>query len=328
VITSDSIPVSQDFIKSWSIPRFYALTRDLTRRAVRASSAHLRPLPSFFIIGPPRTGTSWLHEILKEHTLLPKLSKETRFFDVHFHRGAEWYRAHFTSSDKAHVVGEVAPTYFASSQARERIAKIVPAAKVVCIFRDPVDRVLSLYRLKRAYGMIPWSFEQAMVCDPELLESSKYATNLKEWQRALGADRVLPTIYDDLCVEPQSFVDSVVDFIGVPRFTLTQPQLRRIFASEPLTHPRSYYRTRSATMMADWCKARRLDRVVTTVKNSPLLKLFLGGGPPFAALPEDFALSLYEHFRPEVEELEVVLKRDFSQWKYGSSVLNSSQAAV
>jgi hypothetical protein len=302
--------------------------KGLTRNVVCSATGHLRPFPSFFIIGPPRTGTSWLHEILKEHTLLPRLTKETRFFDTHFHRGAEWYRAHFQGSDRERVVGEVAPTYFASSEARERIANTVPGAKVVCIFRDPVDRVLSLYRLKRAYGMIPWSFEQAIVRDPELIESSKYASNLKEWQRTLGTNRVLPTIYDDMRDEPQSYIDSVVDFIGIPRFKLTSLQVRHIHASEAMTHPRSYYRTRSATAMADWFKARRLDRVVTTVKNSPLLKLFLGGGPPFTDPSHDVSLRLYEHFRPEVEELEVVLNRDFSQWKYRRPVLDSSQGAV
>ena len=79
------------------------------------------------------------------------------------------------------LVGEVAPTYFASAQARERIAKTIPHAKVVCIFRDPVERVVSLYRMKRAYGMIPWSFEEAITRDSELLESSKYGANLPFW---------------------------------------------------------------------------------------------------------------------------------------------------
>jgi hypothetical protein len=51
-------------------------------------------LPSFFILGPPRTGTTWLHEVLRNHAELPSPTKETRFFDVHFHRGLDWYRAH------------------------------------------------------------------------------------------------------------------------------------------------------------------------------------------------------------------------------------------
>ena len=82
-----------------------------------------------------------------------------------------------------------------------------------------------------------------------------------------------------------------------------------------MTHPRNYYRTRGALAAADWCKARRLDLAVTVVKNSPLIKLFLGGGPNFAELSREVSLQLYEHFLPEVEELEALLNRDFSLWK-------------
>jgi hypothetical protein len=97
-----------------------------------------------------------------------------------------------------------------------------------------------------------------------------------------------------------------------PRFELAQSQLGHVFASEAMTHPRNYYRTRSATMMADWFKGRRLDMVVAAVKKSPLLKLVLGGGPPFGELSRELSLTLSEHFRPEVEELEAELNRDFS----------------
>src|SRR6266581_4418235 len=164
----------------------------------RATPARIRWLPSFFVIGPPRTGTSWLNEILNEYALLPSPAKETRFFDTFFHRGIEWYCAHYPHLGDNRPIGEIAPTYFASAKARERIAQTIPQARVVCIFRNPVERVVSLYRLKRAYAMIPWSFEQAIIRDPELMDSSKYATNLKAWRNALGTDQVLATVYDDL----------------------------------------------------------------------------------------------------------------------------------
>jgi hypothetical protein len=251
-------------------------------------------------------------------------TKETRFFDKHFHRGIDWYRAHYPGSDDDRPLGEVAPTYFASADARERIASTFPDTKVVCIFRNPVDRVLSLYRLKRAYGMISWGLEQAIMRDPELMESSRYATHLAAWRLALGKSHVLATIYDDLRNEPQRFIDTVVDFIGVRRFALTDAQIRYVHSSECMTHPRNYYWTRSATAMADWFKARRLDRVVAAVKSSPLLKLFLGGGPAFEELPPAVALRLYELFRPEVERLEEMLQRDLSAWKSPLSALEES----
>lgn len=274
-----------------------------------------RPLPSFFIVGPPRTGTSWLHEVLCPHVTLPHPTKETRFFDNYFDRGFDWYSAHFPVPTENRLVGEVAPTYFASSLARERIGETIPRAKVVCIFRNPVERVVSLYRLKRAYGMIPWSLEEAIVRDSELMESGKYGTNLKAWLRTLGADRVLATVYDDLRDEPQTYLNTMTDFIGIPRFDLAPSQMGPVFSSEAMTLPRNYYRTRSATAMAEWLKLRQFDTVVAAVKKSPLLKLVLGGGPPFAKLSRELTIKLHDHFRPEVEELEGLLQRDFSAWK-------------
>ena len=281
----------------------------------RGRQGSMQSLPSFIVIGPPRTGTSWLHDILSEHALLPHPTKETRFFDTHFHRGLDWYRAHFPKQSRNLPMGEVAPTYFASSEARERVAHTIPDVKIVCIFRNPVDRILSLYRLKRAYGMIPWTFEEALIHDPELMESSRYVSNYKAWRDTFGSDRVLATVYDDLRDQPQAFLDRVVDFIGVPRFKLSPSQIAHVHGSETMTHPRNYYRTRGATVMAEWFKARRLDKVVVAVKRSPLIKFFLGGGPAFTALPNNVSLSLYEHFLPEVEELESLLHRDLSAWK-------------
>jgi len=283
-------------------------------------------LPSFLIIGPPRTGTSWLHEVLREHAALPKLTKETRFFDTHFQRGMDWYRSHFPKKPADQPIGEIAPTYFASPEARERIGQVIPGARVICVFRNPVERIISLYRLKRAYGMIPWSFEQAIDRDPELMASSRYATNLKAWQRTLGKQQVLPTIYDDLRDEPQTYIDRLADFIGIPRFELTTAQVGYVHSSEHLTHPRSYHRTRYANNMADWFKARRLHRVVTAVKQSPVIKYLLGGGLAFSELPEDLALELYEKLRPEVEDLEVMLNRDLSAWKPMGAAVSSVSA--
>jgi hypothetical protein len=271
--------------------------------------------PSFFVVGPPRTGTTWLHEVLCGRVVLPSPTKETRFFDTHYERGMDWYQSHFRGGGTGLCVGEIAPTYFASSEARVRIAALLPRAKVVCIFRNPVERALSLYRLKRAYGWIPWTFEEALRQDQELVESGKYATHFAAWQQMLGEGQVLATVYDDMRDRPQEYVAMLADFIGIPRFHLGEDEMIRIHASETLTHPRQYRRTYCATRMASWLKARRLDHVVTAVKKSPFMKLLVGGGAAFGDLSTDLTHSVYEQFRPEVERLEQMLKRNFSEWR-------------
>jgi len=272
-------------------------------------------IPAFFIVGPPRTGTTWLHEVLRRGSQLPFPAKETRFFDWHFDRGLDWYLGHFADRLDRRAIGEVGPTYFASTIARERIAELAPGAKIVCTFRNPVDRILSLYKVKRAYGMSPWSFEEALVNDPELVDSGRYATHLRAWQSLFGEERVLSTVYDDLARDPQAYLDGITDFIEVPRISLSLSDESRLHDSETLTHPRSYLFNRLACSVAEWFKAERMDRLLVVLRRKTLLRLLLGTGPRFESLSAEARDRLYELFLPEVEELESLLKRDLSAWK-------------
>jgi hypothetical protein len=272
-------------------------------------------LPSFFVVGPPRTGTSWLYMVLRECAWLSHPTKETRFFDKHFERGLAWYAFHYGRVTDGRVGGEVAPTYFASPEARERIARLIPKAKIVCTFRDPVERIISHYRLKRAYGLIPWTFEEALHRDPELMESSLYSTHLKNWRTTFGDSQVMVTLHEDLQADPQSYLDQVADFVGVPRVNLRPSQMSPVLTSESMTEPRNYSWTRIAVLLADWSKARRLGRVVHAAKRLGAVRFFVGGGPAFPELPSSLRAKLRELFRSEVDSLEVMLNRDLSAWK-------------
>lgn len=272
--------------------------------------------PSFLVVGPPRTGTSWLHSVLKPYTTLPSPSKETRFFDLHFHRGFEWYGSHFPRRRKG-PTGEIAPTYFASAHARQRIAQTLPNAKIVFIFRHPLERVVSLYRLKLAYGMIRCSFAEALRNDPEFIHSGLYFSQLNEWRKLFPDRQLLVAIYDDLVNDPQAFANSIAAFIGAPGISLSPSQLKRVYSSERMTRPRSYLATRAATAFADWCKSRRLDRVVASVRESALIHLFLGGGKSFPTVSPATLDELATIFQPEVEAIESQLGRNLENWKSG-----------
>jgi LPS sulfotransferase NodH len=272
--------------------------------------------PSFIVVGPPRTGTSWLHRVLEPHATLPSPSKETRFFDQHFHRGFDWYGWHFPRMHRG-PIGEIAPTYFVSPEACERIAQTIPDARIIFIFRNPVERAVSLYRLKLAYGMYRWSFTEALRRDSELVDSGLYWTHFSEWRENFPDEQLLVMIYDDLARDPQAFVSRIASFIGLEDFTLSQSQLARVFSTERMMRPRSYFATRTATAFANWCKSRRLDHLVASVRESALIKLFLGGGESLPTLLPETLLELADLFRPEVEALELHLGRDLGNWKSG-----------
>ncbi|GAC1694531.1 MAG: hypothetical protein NVS9B5_37430 [Terriglobales bacterium] len=121
-------------------------------------------------------------------------------------------------------------------------------------------------------------------------------------------------------------MDVLSDFIGVRRFPLTSTELT--YRAEVVTLPKSYHRTRIGTEVAHWWKAKNLNSVVTRVKDSFMLKLFLGGGPNFPEVPASVRQKLYEQFRPEVEELETLLNRDLSSWKFPSQASSSEIGGI
>lgn len=289
----------------------------VAHRGQYAEGLAARPLPGFLVGGPPRTGTSWLHGVLQPHAHLPALTKETRFFDLHYERGLDWYRDHFPNAGDGRPVGEVAPTYFASPAARDRIAQAMPEVRLVFIFRHPVQRLISLYRLKRAYGMVGPSLELELERDPELIGSSRYAAHLAGWQSRFPAEQIQVNLYEDLRNDPQSFVDRVADFLGMPRFRLDENSAEGLHphASARMTEPRWYLATRAATSIADWCKARKLDSLVQGVRNSPLNRLLLAGGAPFPEISRETMEKIARLLLPETEKLEALLGRDLSAWK-------------
>jgi hypothetical protein len=267
------------------------------------------------VLGPPRTGTTWLHDLLHSRALLPKFTKETRFFDLHFDRGLNWYLDHFPLNHEQSVVGEIAPTYFASPQACARIRAVLPHAKLVIIFRNPVQRLVSLYRLKRAYGLHAWDFDAALERDPELLASSRYATRLRMWQSCFAPEQLSINFFEDLLADPQAFIDRICAFLGVAPFALNETQRREVFSTAKMTEPRVYAATRAAQSVAAWCRARAFDRVIHHVKKSRAFHLLVGGGSPLPPIPCQSLEKVHAQLLQETEELERMVGRDLTSWK-------------
>ena len=203
--------------------------------------------PDFVGIGSQRCGTTWVAERLREHPqvyMVPQ--KEISFWCRYFHKGYDWYNAHF--EDKGdRVAGEITPYYILTPRpdcallqhyprwsprtfirqlfrpdrpARDGIKQTYPNCKVFAVFRNPVDRAWSQYwmwvetRKKRGKSRRIVSFEK-MFCDNGrwIQLWGRYATLLKYWRRAFPSMGVF--LYDDLNADPKAFIASIYRFLDV-----------------------------------------------------------------------------------------------------------------
>ena len=280
----------------------------------QASNSHPRfRLPDFIGIGPGRTGTTWLHEVLVGHVNLPEGIKETDFFTTNYPKGLAWYAEHFRYADGVRPVGEVNP-YFGFPEAAERIAAHIPRCKIICTFRNPVERIYSAYKLWRHYTLTPDPLDKFLEKVPQIVEVTRYAKHLPDWGTRFGADRVLVLLNDDLRADGQAYLDRVCDFIGIEKYPVPAAGAGDLVNSIN-DLPRFPRFARKARHFMYWLEEKQAYATSNFLERAGVWKFSFGGGPKFPKLDEATEARLHELMRPEIDALEPMIGRDLSMWK-------------
>jgi hypothetical protein len=272
-------------------------------------------LPDFIAIGPPRTGTTWLHGVLYHRTWLPRAVKETHFFDRYYDKGLQWYLDCFRADADGRPVGEITPAYFASPVVRDRAARCLPQCKIICTLRDPVARAYSHYRKLHTVGMTRGGFAGEVMNNGEIREASRYAFHLRAWRELFGERNVRAFLYDDLEANAQGYADAICRFIGVAPLELTLEVNRSLDRNEVRRGARNRVIARGARDFMYWLQSLQAHRTIETLGRARLWQLCAYSGEEFAPLPPALEAQTRQHFLPEVEALEELLERDLSAWK-------------
>ncbi|WP_164477790.1 sulfotransferase family protein [Nocardioides pantholopis] len=261
-------------------------------------------LPNFLYVGPDKAGSSWLHEVLLKHPdvyLTP--AKDLYFFDRYYDRGLAWYADQFRDARAERVVGEICQDYLFHPRAAERIHDTLGPVRVMVSLRDPVERAWSSYLYMRKHGIGPDTFAAALRSHPELLEHGRYATGLDRFLQRFPRELVHVALFDDLSADPQSFLDSVTDFLDVARLPLAA---RDLAARLPAARARSLRVASVARRGADWVREHDGARLVGRVKRSALVQRALYQPIDRSAVrpdPGDVAV-VRTALGPEVDALE------------------------
>jgi hypothetical protein len=240
------------------VPRVPEPVRKVLRGTYRAyglATAGVRPLPDFLILGAQKAGTTALYAYLRWHPEITGPSfKEVSFFDRHYVRGERWYRAHLPASRSGKIVGEASPSYLFHPLAPERVAQMLPSARLIVLLRNPVDRAFSHYQHEFALGREPLSFEDAIDREDErmrgevehmlndasyfseawwnytYLARGRYAEQLERWFTTFPREQLLVLLTDELASDPAGTYRRVLEFLGVDAREL--PSYPRIFERE------------------------------------------------------------------------------------------------
>src|ERR1700722_8193928 len=270
-------------------------------------------LPSYIAVGPTRTATTWLYQVLNGRIGLPQGIKETQFFIWNYGLGLDWYQSHFRNCSPDLPLMEIAPTYFDSPEARQRVKLHIPDCKIICTLRDPVERAWSHYKHWQQRGLIKSPFAEAAFTHGQIVSAGRYADHLRAWQNDFGAPNVMILLYDDLRADPQHYLDRLTAFLGISQIDHAASPLANVKFNHAERMPLSHRSARRARKLRDLLIRRRLYRVVRL--GEPLFTACFNGGDPYPPLDSELELQLRRHLEPEVVKLEQLLNRDLSSWK-------------
>ena len=189
-------------------------------------------LPDFLIIGPTRTGTTWLHKCLNYHSQLfmPDL-KEICYFDKNFHKGEKWYKKYFKNSH-ARISGEATPGYFAHKGVAEKIFNLIPKVKLIIIYRDPLERAYSHFKIRKSIGMYQGKeFQDVFKTDDYLLGHSLYGLNLQSYLKYFTPQQILILDFYSMVNHPADAFKKICSFLKIStKIVIPMSVLKRKYA--------------------------------------------------------------------------------------------------
>jgi len=193
--------------------------------------------PTFIIAGAPRSGTTWLYELLDRHpdVFMAKPPRpEPKFFlvDELYARGIEhYYDTWFADAATYAAAGEKSTNYLESSTAAERIHAQLPQVKLVFILREPAQRAYSNWMWSVMNGMETGDFETALAKEDErdrnvtprlkyarphaYFSRGLYATLLRPYLNLFPRQQVLCLKFDDIIRHPGDLAARLHRFIEV-----------------------------------------------------------------------------------------------------------------
>ncbi len=274
--------------------------------------------PTFLGIGVPRSGTTWLHEILQSHpeVYVPKYRKEIRFFDENYDRGVDWYKKFFPSdmhANKYRAIGEISPFYLYYDDCIDRILKIPSITKLILILRNPVDRTYSYYGCLVRDGKYVGSFEDCMIQHPEIIQQSFYSGYLEKYLHHFAKEQLLVLIYEQTIASSISKTkDRLANFLGidVERFPPSAGLARVNTSGIPNAHSAYLFFDKIAWRLKDM----DLDCIVSWSKKLGIKRLF-GKKHSLPQMKEEIQQYLSELYKPDIQELELLLETDLDCWK-------------
>ena len=281
-------------------------------------------LPTFVVIGAMKAGTVSLRHYLDEHPDVfitgGGTFGEPNFFvaEDNWPRGRGWYESLFDGAGRAAAIGECSPSYTMAPAFRgvpERMAQVVPEARLVYVVRDPIARMQSMYMHQVSAGRERRRAEVALL-DDRYLGPSLYGFQLAAFLDHFDRNRVLVIASEELRDRPREALSAVFDHLAVDPAAADLDKRhhdhRSIDKPVPRLHDLKWLPRRQVKLQPRWRPDQRagLARLLTTRRAR------VGD----SAIPRELRGRLAERLADDLRRFEHLLGHQVpGHWRWSTS---------
>ncbi len=205
--------------------------------------------PDFLIVGPQRTGTTWLHAHLRFHPQIflsepkeifffsrlkchgePRFESDQLSWYLKFFREPLWRHAaksalcmrRYRELYRPVIRGEATASYAAmDDDLIDEVVTLNPEIKVLTMVRDPVERAWShakkdlVRKTGRSVSDVPVEEFKAFFEDEYQIRCASYVENHRRWRERLAKGNLFVGYFDDVTEKPGRVLRDAMSFLGV-----------------------------------------------------------------------------------------------------------------
>jgi hypothetical protein len=297
-------------------------------------------MPNFLMIGAAKSGTSSLYAYLRQHpqVFLSEV-RECDFFALEGLRPTfrgpgdriafrryittlDRYQTLFRRAGKRPAIGESSDLYLDGPGTASRIRQYLPDAKLIVVFRNPVDRAYSQYKHLVRDGREPLAtFEEALAAEDarvangwhpiwHLKARGFYSAQLAAYMELFPREQVSIHLYEDFEADPRAVLRALFGFLGVdPTFTV-DTSLRYNVSGRPRSRLLHAFLARPLAvkdLLKPLLPAPLRHRVRAKLMNRNIL-------PDRSKMRPKTREALIELYRQDVLRLQALINRDLCAW--------------
>ncbi len=290
-------------------------------------------MPNFLILGAQRTGTTSLHNYLKQHPqiFMPK-NKEPWFFSfsetikkdddicnrVNIVKDFENYLNLFKDAIGSQILGEASTSYlYLYKETIENIKKYHPKWKeleIIIIIRNPVERAFSHYLNDIASGSFNLSFEEfiekwnskRVLKFHNYIDYGFYYDQIKSYKDNFEQVKIL--LFDDLRERAVPIIKDLFNFLGVDTSFDTDTSLdynvsvgsKNKFLNYLIYKP-NIFKSTAKTLLNEEVRTKLKNKIIRKFTNRPQIE----------SSSREFLREIYKE---DILKLQNLISRDLTQW--------------